>query len=1055
MAKIKKHISSFPFQMCYVIILLISLKIQILSSPIDSMFTESNKNTFSPIISDAYGVSFRDVNNDGLSDLYIVCFRNLNRLLIRNGNNHTFKDETILSGLGGNLMPGKLSNLELGLMVADFNNDSEIEFIIAGWNNTTRFFTNQGDLSFRSYHYNLGIKFRHDFNGVISGDVDNDGDLDLYFTDEHYSNRLFINRGTAVFDDETAQRGLEFNGISQGASFADVDGDGDLDLYVTNWQNADLFYRNDGNGFFENTELDIKVCKEKISTNAVTFSDIDNDGDSDFFVTSRDGRNYLYSNRTVANDSNWYFVDVSDKFNLIDSCTSYGSVIADFNNDGWQDIFVTNIGPNQFYLNQKGKFFKKLFEDKSDNTRNLKGYSTGAAFADYDLDGDLDLFVSNKDTFCLLYNNPTNDSAFIKFQLHGVNSNRDAIGSRIELYKNNHIDDKNYLIATREISGGSGYLSLNDLVVHFGIDTVDVVDAKIIFPSQKTITFTALQKGELYEVYEYSGLIGSIILTYNYSILLIQDMSFWYNFGLIVLFIFFTFTFIRLGLKRYLWIPASATGFVSGYFLITLLIIAILNQLESVYILLALNFISILFILLFILFSERIRKLYSSRKRYHSVLIDLINQIIKIRDDEELINTVSEGIIKNVYFNKVCIFLLNQHDNSISKITNIGFNTNKIKLNELIDKHDSIPKIKNISFETDKNNGLIAELKADVLFPVSHENNFYGMLILGTSNPGFKLNDEDIELYSSLTNQIAVTLENNEYIRKSNEFVKKLTESKVREQYLKKLEETNNTLDLKNKELQTLYDELKNTQSQLIQSEKMSSLGQLVAGISHELNNPIGFIYSNSNQLQKYIDKVENVLQDSKNDGKDFIKNVLPDVKGLIEDTLSGSKIVKELVDNLRRFSHLDQAKKQNVDIHEGIESSLKIIHSQLKNRINIHNNFNATKTVECNPGQINQVLLNILSNAAQSIENEGNIWIDTGEENDYLFIKIKDDGKGIEKENLKQIFDPFFTTKAVGEGTGLGLSISYSIIKNHSGTIEIESEINKGSIFIIKLPFK
>jgi len=180
---------------------------------------------------------------------------------------------------------------------------------------------------------------------------------------------------------------------------------------------------------------------------------------------------------------------------------------------------------------------------------------------------------------------------------------------------------------------------------------------------------------------------------------------------------------------------------------------------------------------------------------------------------------------------------------------------------------------------------------------------------------------------------------------------------------------------------------------------------------------------------------------------------VLPDVKGLIEDTLSGSKIVKELVDNLRRFSHLDQAKKQNVDIHEGIESSLKILNSQIKNRIKIHKDYKAAKKVECNPGQINQVLLNILSNASQSIKNEGNIWIDTGEKNDYLFIKIKDDGKGIKEEDLEKIFDPFFTTKDVGEGTGLGLSISYSIIKNHNGTIKVESDENKGSSFSILLP--
>jgi len=1023
------------------------------SSSIDSMFTDVTKSTFLPVISDAYGISFRDINNDNFPDLYIICFRNLNRLLIRNGDNTTFKDVTIQSGLGGNLMPGKLSNLELGTVIADFNNDKEKEAIISGWNNTTRFFTNLGDLNYKRYLYNLKIDTPHDFNGVITGDVDNDGDLDLFFTDEHYSNRLFINNGNAVFGDETKMRGVEFNAISQGASFGDVDNDGDLDLYVANWQNIDLFYRNNGKGFFDRATLDIEVCKEKITTNAVTFSDIDNDGDLDIFVTNREGKNYLYSNNL-----SWNFVDVTNDYNLMDENSSYGSVIADFNNDGWQDIFVTNIGPNQFYLNQNGKHFEKVFEENLSANIKSKNYSTGAACADYDLDGDLDLFVSNKDTFCLLYENPIKNSSFIKFRLYGISSNRDAIGSRIELYQKDHNGDNNYLIATREISGGSGYLSMNDLVVHFGLGSIDEVDAKIIFPSQTVVMLSALQKGKLYEVYEYSGIVGAVTQAYNFILRLLIDMNFWYHLFLISLFVSQTFVFISLGLKRYKWNAVSATGFVAGYFLITLLIIAILNRVDSVFILLALNFVSILFIILFILFSERIKKLYLSRKRYRSVLVDLINQVIKVRDDDELINKVIHGIIKNSYFDKVCIFLLDKNKKSIAQLAYKGFKANKSNLNDLLKNSNVISNLEHVKYQKNKINELIIAFDADVIFPVSHENSFFGVLILGTTNSDFALKDEDIELYSSLTNQMAITLENNEYIRKSNELVKKLTESQVREEYLKKLEETNNTLDLKNKELQALYDKLKNTQSQLIQSEKMSSLGQLVAGISHELNNPIGFIYSNSNQLQRYIDRVEQILHQSKTGTEDFIKNVkyiLPDVKGLIEDTLSGSKIVKELVDNLRRFSHLDQAKKQNVYIHEGIESSLKILNSQIKNRINIHNSLKSTKTVECNPGQINQVLLNILSNAAQSIEEEGNIWIDTGEENDYLFIKIKDDGKGIKEEDLEKIFDPFFTTKAVGEGTGLGLSISYSIIKNHNGTIKVESELSKGSTFTIKLPLE
>jgi signal transduction histidine kinase len=489
-----------------------------------------------------------------------------------------------------------------------------------------------------------------------------------------------------------------------------------------------------------------------------------------------------------------------------------------------------------------------------------------------------------------------------------------------------------------------------------------------------------------------------------------------------------------------------------------LLIIGVMNETGSLYILLALNFVSILFIILFLFFSERIRKLYLSKQKYRSVLIDLINQLIKIRDDEELINHVVKSLSNNSEFDKACIYLYNHKYNSILYSACQGMSSvNETPLDLMLQK-SFIDRLKKSTYLHESDRQLMMALQANIIFPIIHDKTLHGVLILATSKHDYKLITEDIELFRSLTNQIAFTLENNAYIRKSNEVVKNLTESNVREEYLKRLEASNATLDTKNKQLQDLYDELKNTQSQLIQSEKMSSLGQLVAGISHELNNPIGFIYSNSNQLQKYIKRVEQVLQDSKNNNQEFIENVkdvLPDVKGLIEDTISGSKIVKELVDNLRRFSHLDQAKRQNVDIHEGIESSLKILHSQIKNKIKVHKNFRTDLKVECNPGQINQVLLNILSNATQAIKNSGNIWIDTGIENDYLFIKIKDDGQGIEKDNLEKIFDPFFTTKPIGEGTGLGLSISYSIIKNHSGTIMVDSEVNKGSTFSIKLPFK
>ena len=187
-------------------------------------------------------------------------------------------------------------------------------------------------------------------------------------------------------------------------------------------------------------------------------------------------------------------------------------------------------------------------------------------------------------------------------------------------------------------------------------------------------------------------------------------------------------------------------------------------------------------------------------------------------------------------------------------------------------------------------------------------------------------------------------------------------------------------------------------------------------------------------------------------DGK-AIATILPDLQNLIEDTVRGSQTVKNLVDNLRRFSHLDQAQWKEFDIHEGLESSLMILNPELKHRIKVEKNYQVKQKIECNPGQINQVFLNILSNAAQAIQDEGTISIATLNDQTNIYIKIRDSGSGISNKILDKIFDPFFTTKDVGKGTGLGLSISYSIIKNHNGRIEVDTSAGKGTTFIIVLP--
>jgi signal transduction histidine kinase/Tfp pilus assembly protein PilF len=272
------------------------------------------------------------------------------------------------------------------------------------------------------------------------------------------------------------------------------------------------------------------------------------------------------------------------------------------------------------------------------------------------------------------------------------------------------------------------------------------------------------------------------------------------------------------------------------------------------------------------------------------------------------------------------------------------------------------------------------------------------------------------------------------------------------------------------KALQTTLDELRTAQEQLVQAEKLASLGQLTAGIAHEINNPINFVSSNVAPLKEDLKEVvelihmyEKVIEEKGlyqmfSKAITFRKEsemeiVLEEIDDLMSGIEEGAIRTSEIVKGLKNFSRLDQNVAKQANINDGIESTLTLLHSAYKGRITINKEFGNLPPVICFPGQINQVFMNILSNAIQAINSTGTITIKTWTESDMVKISIKDTGTGIKEETLKRIFDPFFTTKNVGKGTGLGLSISYGIIEKHKGKIEVFSELSKGTEFVITIP--
>jgi PAS domain S-box-containing protein len=263
---------------------------------------------------------------------------------------------------------------------------------------------------------------------------------------------------------------------------------------------------------------------------------------------------------------------------------------------------------------------------------------------------------------------------------------------------------------------------------------------------------------------------------------------------------------------------------------------------------------------------------------------------------------------------------------------------------------------------------------------------------------------------------------------------------------------------------------LEDMHQQLLQSEKMASLGQLAAGVAHEINNPIAFVNANLGTLREYLtgllqlvalyERGENLLvadlallEDIRGAREKLdLAFLREDASHLLAESLDGVQRVRRIVQDLRDFSHVDQAERQPYKLHAGLDSALNILSSEIRGKVEVRKEYGVLPEVDCVPAQINQVFMGLLMNAVQAVGQGGIVTIRTGTENGSVWVEIEDNGCGIPQENLQHVFEPFFTTKPPGKGTGLGLSMCYGIIKQHGGRIDIESEVGKGTRVTVRL---
>ncbi|KAF0143897.1 MAG: two-component system NtrC family sensor kinase [Nitrospirae bacterium] len=278
-------------------------------------------------------------------------------------------------------------------------------------------------------------------------------------------------------------------------------------------------------------------------------------------------------------------------------------------------------------------------------------------------------------------------------------------------------------------------------------------------------------------------------------------------------------------------------------------------------------------------------------------------------------------------------------------------------------------------------------------------------------------------------------------------------------------------LEKKNRELEDAYSELKAAQSRILQQEKMASIGQLAAGVAHEINNPIGFISSNLGTLDKYIsrltdfigaqskaieqfDRTKNLIEEIDEKKRQLkLDYIIPDIKQLIAESLDGTQRVKSIVNDLKSFSRMDETEHRLADINSGLDSTINIVWNEIKYKAVLKKEYGNIPLTRCNLGQLNQVFMNMLVNAAHAIEKQGEITVKTWDNGDSIYISISDTGCGIPQDKLNDIFEPFFTTKELGKGTGLGLSIAYNIIKKHNGDIKVDSKLGEGTTFTLRIP--
>jgi signal transduction histidine kinase len=331
----------------------------------------------------------------------------------------------------------------------------------------------------------------------------------------------------------------------------------------------------------------------------------------------------------------------------------------------------------------------------------------------------------------------------------------------------------------------------------------------------------------------------------------------------------------------------------------------------------------------------------------------------------------------------------------------------------------------------------LSALEAEVAVPLWLHGELVGVLTAGQKRSGLFYTAGDAAFLRALAHQAAIALQNAASYEELMALNARLEE---------RVTERTAQLESSNSELSATLRDLRQTQVQLVQSEKMASLGRLVAGVAHEINNPVSFIATSVTPLRRRLERAAAAAPPE-------LLRLLTEAEEIVGVMERGAERTTAIVRDLRSFSRLGEATRKPVDLHDGIDTTLRLLEARWRDRITIHRDYGDLPAVECDPGQLNQVFMNVLANACDAIATHGNIWITTRLDGELVDVAIRDDGPGIPPDVVDHVFDPFFTTKDVGGGTGLGLAISHQVVTAHGGTIELDTSPGHGTTVRIRVP--